>query len=138
MGYMSVSQTPPPAPLMQQHLQRAHLLTALLGSLIFPHSLIPGAHRRHHGPQDSGVTKGPKKKGATKKSTQRCELLFGSTDGMSSMIQPCCSTELTKDTRTSVEKAALMAWVRPPPALFPSPPSNCTMTTSPTGPLARC
>lgn len=90
------------------------------------HSLLPGARKRHRGPRDGGVTKGPKK-GATKKSTQRRELLFGgTTDDTNTKIRPCLPTERSKDTRTSAEKAELLAWVRPrptfPPLLILTPP----------------
>ena len=35
-----------------------------------PNSLIPGARKRHRGPRDGSITKGPKKKkGAMKQST---------------------------------------------------------------------
>jgi hypothetical protein len=97
----------------------------------YPYSLLPGARNRHCGPRDGGITKGPKKKGAMKKSTQRRELLFGgTTDGMDSTIQPCLPTELSKDTCTNTEKAELMAWVRPRHALFPS--SVPSLTIPPT------
>ena len=62
--------------------------------------------------------------GPVKKSAQQRELLFsGTTDGTSSTIQPCVLMEMSKDTHTSMEKAELLAWVRPCPT-FPSSPSN--------------
>ena len=47
------------------------------------------------------------------KSTQERELPFsGTTGSASTTIQQCISTERPKDTRTSAEKAELLAWVR--------------------------
>ncbi|KAF8257363.1 hypothetical protein EI94DRAFT_1818093 [Lactarius quietus] len=73
--------------------------------------LLPGAHKRHCGPQDSGTLNGPKKTQCTKKSTQQCELLFnGTTDSMGLTSQPCLPMERSKDMHTAVEKEALLAW----------------------------
>lgn len=62
-----------------------------------------------------------------KKSTQRRELLFsGTTDGTNAKIQTCLPTERSKDTRTSAEKAELLAWV----CLRPTSPSSHSLILS--------
>ncbi|KAH9019272.1 hypothetical protein EDB85DRAFT_1896794 [Lactarius pseudohatsudake] len=75
--------------------------------------LLTGARNRHRGPRDAGVTKGgvakpPKKKGTTKQSALRRELLFSDGAG-STTSQPFLPTERSKDMRTR-EKAELPAW----------------------------
>ncbi|KAH9044216.1 hypothetical protein EDB84DRAFT_1558965 [Lactarius hengduanensis] len=75
--------------------------------------LLTGARNLHRGPQDAGVTKGgvakpPKKKGTTKQSALRRELLFS--DGAGSTSQPFLPTERSKDLGTKKEKAELLAW----------------------------
>ncbi|KAH9032488.1 hypothetical protein EDB85DRAFT_2145603 [Lactarius pseudohatsudake] len=104
--------------------------------------LLPGARNRHRGPRDPGVTKGgvakpPKKKGTTKQSALRRELLF-SDDAGSTTSQPFLPTERSKDMRTREEKAAVLSWARefvarkkrggrggpPHPAPAPSPPPS--------------
>ena len=69
------------------------------------HSLVPAACNKHLGPQDpqhGGITKGPKKKGTMKLSTQRYKLLFiGSANSTESITtHPCLPTERLKDPHT--------------------------------------
>lgn len=61
------------------------------------------------------------RKGATKQSTLRRELLFASTtDGARSRTNPSLPTERSKELRTDKQKAELLAWVRPySPPPFP-------------------
>lgn len=74
---------------------------------------LPGARNSHRGPRDGGVTKGRKKKGTTKRSTQRRQLLFSaSASGTGSTARPCLPTEGSRDMRTDEEKAELLAWGR--------------------------
>ncbi|KAH9040622.1 hypothetical protein EDB85DRAFT_1886735 [Lactarius pseudohatsudake] len=82
-------------------------------------SLLPGACKKHCGPQDGGVmksTKGPGKRASVKWSTLRRELLFsGAPNGMGSMTRPCLPTERSKDMCTDKERAVLLMWVHPRP-----------------------
>ncbi|KAH9035030.1 hypothetical protein EDB85DRAFT_1889534 [Lactarius pseudohatsudake] len=75
--------------------------------------LLTGARNRHRGPRDAGVTKGgvakPPKKGTTKQSALRCELLFSDGAG-STTSQLFLPAERSKDMRTREEKAELLAW----------------------------
>ncbi|KAN0127741.1 hypothetical protein V8E53_014461 [Lactarius tabidus] len=72
-------------------------------------SLGPGARNKHRGPRVGGITKGAKK-GTTKLSTLRRELLFGSTiDGTGSTSGPCHPDE-RPDPRTDAERAELLVW----------------------------
>ncbi|KAF8266687.1 hypothetical protein EI94DRAFT_147635 [Lactarius quietus] len=81
--------------------------------------LVPSAHNKHRGPRDGGVAKDAKKKGSTKQSTLRRELLFGDTaDGTGSTTGPCLPAEWSKDPRTDEERRDLLAWVRPRPSIF--------------------
>ncbi|KAH8991302.1 hypothetical protein EDB86DRAFT_2830861 [Lactarius hatsudake] len=93
--------------------------------------LLTGARNRHHGPQDAGVTKGDvakplKKKGTTKQSALRHELLFSDGAGLttSQPFGPFLPTERSKDMRMREEKAELLAWVRPCPCPTLSPPPS--------------
>jgi hypothetical protein len=102
-----------------------------------PHSLLlPGARKRHCGPQDGGDPSGSKKKQRTKKkSAQRRELLFsGAADSTGLTSQPCLPTESSKDTRTAAEKAELLAWVQLAPS-SPSPPCSNRATRAHLPPL---
>ncbi|KAH8984644.1 hypothetical protein EDB86DRAFT_3084409 [Lactarius hatsudake] len=79
--------------------------------------LLTGARNRHRGPQDAGVTRGDivkplKKKGTTKQSALRCELLFSDGAGLttSQPFSPFLPTERSKDMCMREEKAELLAW----------------------------